>query len=78
MYDYSEGEIQLIKHFGYMDIAPHLDPVNLYRLMVNRAFLKDMQGPMVEALRRAANALEACKIYRMTPEWEKLLEGIDQ
>jgi hypothetical protein len=71
--DYSEKEKQLIKAFGYENLLTVVAPT-LYRMMVEKAFINDMKGPHVESLRRCAKALQECKIYRLTKEWDDMIQ----
>jgi hypothetical protein len=43
-------------------------------MAIKEAFLKNLHGNHVEALRRAGNAIENCSPYRQTPEFEALIE----
>lgn len=61
--------------FGCADLTNHIDaPIVLYRMCVEKAFMDNMTGPHVEALRRAYKALNSCKVYRRTEEFESLIE----
>lgn len=72
MDEYSPDEMVLIKHFGFTDIMTNVDPVGLFRLMAMHAFKSGEQSLYVDALRRCMIALDACKPYRMTPEFDRL------
>jgi len=71
--DYSEKEIKLIETFGYGDLLSVNAP-SLYRMMAEKAFIADMKGPHVESLRRCMKAIQECKIYRLTKEWDDLIQ----
>ena len=73
---YSEKELKLIKFFGFDDLAEKeiFNPPELYKLMVEKAFCKNLTGKEVESLRRCYNALIKCKVYRMTKEWDNLID----
>ncbi len=72
---YSDNEKRLFKHFGYEYLlTTTLCASDIYRLCVEEAFIKDMKGPEVEALRRGYKALNNCNPYRMTPEFEMLIQ----
>lgn len=77
IHEYSENELKLFEKFGYGQIAQNLTPHPLYRLCVEKAFIGNLTGSYVEALRRAYAALESCKIYRMTSQFEELLRFDD-
>jgi hypothetical protein len=72
--DYSQNELKLFGAFNLAHLVTHLPAPSLYRLAVEEAFLKNLQGPHVEALRRGANAMQEMKPYRKTPEFDKLVE----
>lgn len=73
--EYSEKEQRLFTHFGYDDLLmTHIDPLGMYRLAVTRAFISNEQGPWADSLRRCIQAMETCRIYRMTPEWDAMIE----
>jgi hypothetical protein len=75
MNGYTEKEITLINSIGYAHLIPHIaDGPGLYRLCVEKAFVEDMKGPHIEALRRAYKAILNCSPYRHTEAFEKLLE----
>lgn len=73
---YSANEIALFTalDLGYMLPLASLEPPSLYRTAVEKAFLSNLQGPVADALRRGATALFAGLPYRMTPEFEALVE----
>lgn len=76
MYDYSEKELKLFEFFGVSHLlksSVSLAPV-VYRAMVEKAFMDDIKGPEVESLRRCYNALMKCTVYRMTKDWDALIE----
>ena len=71
---YSTNEWRLIKALGFQELGEIIDsPTALYRIMVEYVFRKNLKGNHVEALRRAYNALNVCKPYRMTPEFDELV-----
>jgi hypothetical protein len=78
MFDYSEAEQTLIKTISehWFDVIHKTDinPPNLYRIMAEEAFVDNRRGPAIEALRRVCKALRDSKIYRCTPEFDKLCE----
>jgi len=72
---YTVKEERLIRQFGYSHLIPMVDsPPSLYDMCAQKAFINDMKGPHVEALRRACKALSECHPYRMTEEFEQLIE----
>jgi hypothetical protein len=75
MNGYTEREIKLIEAFGYGHLVPIIESgPSLYRMCVEKAFIENLEGPHVEALRRAYRAISKCNPYRCTKEFEKLLE----
>ena len=76
MFDYSEAELRLIKsiseHWFRMVKDTDVDPITVYRILATICFEEDRKGPAVEALRRVMVCIRECKIYRMTPEFDKL------
>lgn len=74
--EYSEKEIKLINYFGFKNIIYDCSilPPTIYRMMVEKAFSENMNGKEVESLRRCYNALVKCKTYRMTKEWDSMID----
>lgn len=75
---YSEKEIQMIKELGFLDLAidtaGNLSELSMYRLMVQSVFIAGSAGPAVESLRRCMKAFVDCKPYRMTKEFDDLIQ----
>ena len=72
---YTKREVKLIKMFDLEHLIEDVDnPYALFRMCVEVCFLKNMQGPHVEALRRAYKAMKDCSVYRHTEAFEALLE----
>jgi len=78
MTEYSKAELKLIKsispQWGNVVTKTNIAPSSLYKILAERAFIDNATGPDVEALRRVCKALEECKIYRQTPEFDSLCE----
>lgn len=76
--EYSEVEKILIKglspHWASVIERTYISPLNLYKILAIDAFLAKREDAYIEALRKGLQALESCKIYRMTPEFDKLIE----
>lgn len=72
--EYSQEELRLFEHFGYLDLATSMMAPALYRICVEKAFLDNIQGPAVDALRRGAKAINDCTPYRMTREFNALVD----
>jgi hypothetical protein len=75
MLDISENESRLFRELGFGYLLDRInDPVALYKIVMEKLFIDNVRGPAVEAFRRGCRALYACKPYRQTPEFDKLLE----
>lgn len=74
--DYSEKEIEMFIALGLGDKIQFFaeNPVQLYNLAVERCFLSSLTGVAVASLRRCVIALNKCKVYRGTQEWDDLIE----
>ena len=70
----SENERKLLSYFGYDDLIQRQPMIVLYRMCAEKAFLNKMEGPPIEALRRGLNAFIKCHPWRMTPEFDKLID----
>jgi hypothetical protein len=75
--DYSDKEIELFTFFGIADLVNYSMPVCLYRLCVEKAFMEELTGPYVSALRRCYKALIGHTCFRGTPEWDNLIQKED-
>lgn len=71
---YSDQELRLFQAFGCQDMTRYLRPIEIYNTMVQKAFLGNLTGSHVEALRRAYRAISDCSPHRMTPEFGALLD----
>jgi len=72
--DYSEKEKLLFKYFSLDHLMVQLNPITLYRMAGERAFLDKMEGPEVDSLRRCIIASNNCSVYRVSPEWDAMIE----
>lgn len=73
--DYSPNEVKLFEALGHSKyILNGVNPIALYDIAALKAFRENLQGQTIEALRRATKAIHGCKVYRMTPEFDNLLE----
>lgn len=73
---YSIKELRLIEKFGYYKLAYEdngIPPPAIYKMMMEKAFMEDMQGDHVESLRRCVRAMWLHNMYRSTPEFEALI-----
>ena len=71
--EYSEAETKMFEALGFGSLLPHLAPYGIYRVAIEDSFIKNRTGLAVESLRRTAEALATCKIYRTTPEFDQLI-----
>jgi len=73
--DYSEREQELFDGLGfsYLVELSSIGPMQLYKIAVDEAFIYDLGGPLVEALRRAYKGLMLGGVYRKSKELENLL-----
>lgn len=70
-YFYSEAEIKLFRSLG-LDTFPMMSPTQAYKWAVEKAFINRMEGPNVEALRRAVISLDG-EGRRLTEKFDKLI-----
>jgi hypothetical protein len=71
-FQYSPKEMELISYFGFADIAHLIAPDGIYRMMAEKAFLDGDQSSAAQSLRCCIKAMG--NIYRMSPEWDALIE----
>ena len=72
---YSDNEIKLFNLFGYQTLMDYgTNPITIYEMCVRKAFMYNMVGPHIEALRRGYVAIQECSAYRDTEKFEKLIE----
>lgn len=78
---FSANELKLLRHYDISEpllTGEHLgSPYAIYKIAVDNAFLLNRQDVFDEVLRKVYQALQDCKVYRDTPEFEKLFEGLD-
>ena len=74
---YSARELALFKALnapqGMVD-DEHSIPTHFYKYLTIEQFRKNTNGKAVESLRRCIDALLSCKPYRMTPDFDALIE----
>lgn len=76
---YSDKETWMFNCLGVNQFTlDNVNPVSLYKLVCEQAFIKNMQGPAAYSLRRTAKAMEAGKPYRLTPEFDALISTEDK
>jgi len=76
--NFSPNEQKLIDFVGIsktcLDIKCYINPISIWEMMVKKAFALNMKGPEVEAIRRGFIALESGNVFRMSPEFEAIIE----
>ena len=70
---YSDAERKMFKALDLEYLLEHLEPPALYRAAIEQVFLNETTGAAVDSLRRCAKALTVSKPYRMTPEFDLLI-----
>ncbi len=71
----SEKEIEMFSALGlgnFFDLAIEVLP--FYRIAVEKIFIANTQSKAADSLRRTADALTQCKIYRRTKEFDDLIQ----
>lgn len=77
---YSEQEIKLFKDLGWTYlftgsyVENPIEPWAMYQIAAEQAFINNLQGPIIDALRKGIKAITECKPYRKTPEFEELIK----
>ena len=78
--DYSEKEFAMVQacspHWAMIVCLPHLqfNPVSVLECVMKEVFLENKQGPAVESLRRCLREFNYNRVYRMTPEYDALIQ----
>lgn len=74
---YSEKEMELIRSLDCQEMLPFMLPHPVYRMMVEKVFMDNINDERSDSLRRciqAWNGLHEEKIFRLTPEWDALID----
>lgn len=77
---YSSKEFAMIKacspHWAKLIAESKVDfcPPTVLDLVAREVFLENKSGPAVESLRRCLKAFHDGKVYRMTPEYDELIQ----
>ena len=79
-YEYSEKEVALLGHYftrvEEMLSSSSMAPVMIFPMAGIKAFVSNENDEVFDAsLRRCIEALNNCKPYRDTPEWEALIDN---
>lgn len=70
----SHSEAAMFSALGFshlFDTTIHI--MGLYEIAIRNVFIEGKTGPAVESLRRCAAAIEKCKPYRRTDEFDALI-----
>lgn len=71
---YSEKEKNLFVSLGYEDMLNlHVEPITLYRIASEKAFLTGDEGALIGSLRRCFKAVLEANPYRLTEEFDDLI-----
>lgn len=79
MREFSQKELDLIQSLSphwYKIITTHKDfnPPKLYEILAIQCFAENRTGKDVDSLRRIINVLHQCKIFRLTKEFDDLIQ----
>lgn len=74
--EYSKKELEMFTLLDYEDLCykTNLYPPSVYQIVAEACFIKDLQGLAVDSLRRCMEAFKKSEVWRMTPEWDALIE----
>ena len=73
MYKYSERESLLLHTLGRDDFLSQ-EPAVTYRTLALDCFSEGLTGPLAESIRRCYNAMQEGSPYRLTEEFDSLIE----
>ena len=72
---YSQKEQIMFTNLGFGHLLDVIScPPNLYEIVAKVCFYEDRKGKDVESLRRCVRAVENCNPYRMTEEFDALID----
>lgn len=75
---FSEKEVEMFIALGFGDkiklFVGEDDHMIMYKLAVEKCFLENKSGVAVDSLRRCVIALKSGTVYRLTQEWDDLIE----
>lgn len=71
--EYSDAEKKLFSSLKLDKLMEFFNPITLYQYACIKCFKDDISGNDVDALRRGMIAIDACKMYRMTKEFDDLI-----
>jgi hypothetical protein len=73
MPEYSKKEQLLFEQLGYSDMLAQ-EPVVLYRMIALNLFKQYCRGVLVDSVRRCLKAIDDGAPYRLTEEFDNLIE----
>lgn len=80
-FGYSEKELRMIEELSPFWIklikegkADSFMPPDILKMVAMDSFLEKKEGKAVDSLRRCIKAIQRCDPYRMTPEYEALID----
>ena len=75
--NYSQKEQKLVNALHFGDFL-NQEPAVTYRALALHCFSKGLQGSLVESIRRCYNAIQEGTPYRLTKEFDDLIEFPDE
>lgn len=72
--DYSEKEQKLFEELKLDIYYGDIPPATLYNMAAMNCFMENRQDKVSESVRRCVKAWHTCSCYRMTPEWDAMIE----
>lgn len=73
MIKYSDKEQQLINCLGFKDFLAQ-EPAVTYKTLALHCFSQNLQGSLLDSVRRCYMALQNGKPYRLTKEFDDLIQ----
>jgi hypothetical protein len=70
---YSDKEIRMLTNFVDLQLLDQTEPLTVYRVAVDHAFMKNINGPAADSLRRTMLAFHQGKPCRNTREFDDLI-----
>lgn len=71
---FSEKEVALFKTLGFENLL-HSEPYVLYQMAALYVFMENKTGNSVESVRRCLRAMQNGSPYRLTKEFDDLIEN---
>ncbi len=70
----SQTEHALFIALGMDSLLGHIPICSVYSIAMEDMFIANSTGPAVESLRRCCKALRDGSVWRLTPEWDELIQ----